>query len=45
MQSIDKQIEIKIKQNRRGKIFFGEDFAKFGFFFVVISEKNYTFAI
>jgi len=30
MQSIDKQIEKKIKQNRRGKIFFGEDFAKFG---------------
>jgi len=30
MQSIEKQIEKKIKQNRRGKIFFGEDFAKFG---------------
>ncbi|MCL2598234.1 MAG: DUF6088 family protein [Paludibacter sp.] len=30
MESIDKQIEKKIKQNRRGKIFFGEDFAKFG---------------
>jgi len=30
MQSIDNQIENKIKQNRRGKIFFGEDFAKFG---------------
>ncbi len=30
MQSIDKQIEKKIKQNKRGKIFFGEDFAKFG---------------
>jgi len=30
MQSIDNQIKKKIKQNRRGKIFFGEDFAKFG---------------
>jgi predicted transcriptional regulator of viral defense system len=30
MQSIDNQIKNKIKQNRRGKIFFGEDFAKFG---------------
>ncbi|MCL2327254.1 MAG: DUF6088 family protein [Bacteroidetes bacterium] len=30
MQSIDTQIEKKIKQNKRGKIFFGEDFAKFG---------------
>jgi len=30
MQSIDKQIEKKIKQNRKGKIFFGENFAKSG---------------
>jgi len=30
MQSIDKQIKKKVKQNKRGKIFFGEDFAKFG---------------
>ena len=30
MQSVDTQIKKKIKQNRRGKIFFGEDFAKFG---------------
>jgi predicted transcriptional regulator of viral defense system len=30
MQSIDAQIKKKIKQNKRGKIFFGEDFAKFG---------------
>ncbi len=30
MQSIDKEIKRKIKQNKRGKIFFGEDFAKFG---------------
>jgi predicted transcriptional regulator of viral defense system len=30
MQSVDIQIEKKIKQNKRGKIFFGEDFAKFG---------------
>ena len=27
---IDKQIKKYIKQNKRGKIFFGEDFAKFG---------------
>jgi predicted transcriptional regulator of viral defense system len=30
MQSVDTQIKKKIKQNKRGKIFFGEDFAKFG---------------
>ena len=30
MQSIDKQIEKKIKQNKRGKIFFRENFAKIG---------------
>ena len=30
MKSIEVQINKKIKQNKRGKIFFGEDFAKFG---------------
>ena len=30
MQGIEVQINKKIKQNKRGKIFFGEDFAKFG---------------
>jgi hypothetical protein len=30
MQSIDNHIKNKIGQNKRGKIFFGDDFAKFG---------------